>query len=354
MRVAVVHDWLTVFGGAEQVLEQILSLFPAADLFAVIDYLPSSLRSRLQGKRARTTFIQHLPFAKRLYRFYLPLMPFAIEQLDVTGYDLVISSNTAVAKGVLIDPDQKHICYCNTPLRYAWDLQHQYLAGKLRPFSRYFLHKIRLWDVRSSHSVDTFIGNSKFIARRIEKCYRRRAEVVYPPVAIDSFPLVEKKEEFYVTASRLVGYKKIDLIVEAFRGVPNKKLFVIGEGPERRKIEKTAPKNVIFLGHLGQKELAEKLGKARAFLYAAIEDFGIAPLEAQSCGTPVIAYGKGGVKETCEQTGCFFMEQTSESIRQAIETFEKGIPFSPLACRKNAERFSKERFCKEFLKIVGV
>lgn len=352
MRVAVVHDWLTVYAGAEKALEQILQIFPKADLFSVIDFFPKHQRKHLLEKKARTTFIQNLPFARTLYRFYLPLMPLAIEQIDITGYDLVISSSHAVAKGVLTAPGQCHLCYCYSPLRYAWDLQHQYLKGKKSLLTRYLLHKMRLWDLRSSHGVDTFMAISHFIAARIEKCYRRKADVVYPPVAVDAFPLQEIKNDYYVTASRLVSYKKIECILEAFRSMPGRRLIVIGSGPEERKLKALAPPNVTFTGYLAVEEQANLLGKARGFVYAALEDFGIAPLEAQACGTAVIAYGKGGVKETCSETGIFFEEQTPEAIRNAIESYENDEPILPLKCRQNAERFSERHFREEFLKIV--
>lgn len=353
MRVAVVHDWLTVYAGAERVLEQILKIFHKADLFSVIDFFPEHLRGHLDGKHAQTTFIQQLPFAKKLYRYYLPLMPLAIEQLDLTSYDLVISSSHAVAKGVIIRPWQHHICYCHSPLRYAWDLQNHYLRGEKRPLTRYVLHKMRQWDAAASNRVDLFVANSHFIAERIKKCYRRKAEVVYPPVAVDRFHLHEQKSDYYVTASRFVSYKRIDLIIEAFKSMPGRRLIIVGSGPEEKRLKRNAPRNVTFAGHLSHDKLADCLGNARAFVYAALEDFGIAPLEAQACGTGVIAYGRGGVRETCEETGFFFMEQSAEAIREAIEKFERMSPFSPLRCRQNAERFSEAHFREEFLKRVG-
>lgn len=361
MRVAIVHDWLTVYGGAEKVLEQILLLFPEADLFSVVDFFPKDLRSHLLFKSAKTTFIQRLPFAKKAYRHYLPLMPLAIEQLDVTGYDLVISSSSAVAKGVLTAPGQPHICYCHTPCRYAWDLQFQYLShmkGLKKAVASLGLHKLRLWDARTAFGVDHFIANSQFVAKRIEKCYRRSAEVIYPPVAIDRFPLCKTKEDFYVTASRLVSYKNVHLIVEAFRKMPTKKLSVIGEGPEYKQMIRKCPPNVTFLGHLKQEELSAMLGKAKAFIFAATEDFGIAPVEAQACGTPVIAYRGGGVLESVKgleadsPTGCFYMEQSPDAICESVDLFEKH-PFSPEACRQNAERFSEKHFQEQFLKFVN-
>lgn len=343
MRVAVVHDWLTVFAGAEKVLEQILYLFPEADLFTVVDFL---------SKKSQTTFIQHLPFVKQLYRTYLPLMPIAIEQFDLSEYDLILSSSHAVAKGVITGPGQIHICYCHTPLRYAWEMQNAYLKGRKSPVARYFLHKLRLWDVQSSQRVDHFIANSHFIAQRIEKCYRRTAEVIYPPVSIENFPLQEKKENYYLTASRLVSYKNVDLLVEAFRQLPDHQLFIIGQGPERKKLERNAPKNVTFLGHVSHDQLVAYMGRARAFLFAAIEDFGIAPLEAQCCGTPVIAYHKGGVVESLGETGIFFHRLTAETVADTLLAFEKSDPPAPSTCRKNAQRFSVERFRTQFKDFI--
>jgi glycosyltransferase involved in cell wall biosynthesis len=354
MRVAIVHDWLTVYAGAEKALEQILTIFPKADLFSVIDYFPAHLRKHLLGKHSKTTFIQHLPLARKLYRIYLPLMPLAIEQLNVTQYDLVITSSHAVAKGVITAPGQPHICYCYSPLRYAWDLQHHYVGDKKRWLTRYMLHKLRLWDFRSAQGVDVFMAISQFIAKRIEKCYRRQAEVVYPPVDIDTFPLQSEKSHFYVTASRLVRYKRVDLIIEAFRSMPGHHLIVIGSGPEEKELRKKAPSNVTFTGYLPSEKMAEYLGKARAFVYAAVEDFGILPLEAQACGTPVIAFGQGGVKETCSQTAIFFDEQTPEKIREAILSFESEERIiHPNRCRENAERFSVEQFREGFLTVLG-
>ena len=352
MRVAVVHDWLIVYAGAERVLEQILTLYPDADLFSVVDFFPQSLRPHLLEKRARTTFIQNLPFARKFYRAYLPLMPVAIEQLDVSSYDLVISSSHAVAKGVITGPDQLHICYCHSPLRYAWDMQGDYLGKKRAPLTRYLLHKLRLWDARSADGVDCMIANSHFVARRIKKCYRREAEVIYPPVSLENFPLQEEKEPFYVTASRLVPYKRVDVLVDAFRHMPEKRLVVIGEGPLRKNLERHAPANVTFMGHVPGGTLAKTLGRARAFLYAAAEDFGISPLEAQSCGTPVIAYQKGGVVETVKETGVFFKEQTATSVVRAIQAFESSEPICAKSCRENAERFTIKRFQDAFLNLV--
>ncbi|HMC44071.1 MAG TPA: glycosyltransferase family 4 protein, partial [Caballeronia sp.] len=320
-RVAIVHDWLVAFAGAEKVLEQIIMCFPDADLFSIVDFMEE--RSWMRGKKVTTSFIQKLPQAKKRYRSYLPLMPLAIEQLDVSGYDLVISSSHAVAKGILTGPDQIHISYVHSPIRYAWDLQHQYLqqsnltAGVKSLLARLVLHYMRNWDNRTSNSVDHFIANSAFIARRINKVYHRDSHVIFPPVDVEAFQLCEVKEDFYLTASRMVPYKKIDLIVEAFAKMPERKLIVIGDGPDMRKIRDKATPNVEIMGYQPFSVLQDKMRRAKAFVFAAEEDFGISVVEAQACGTPVIAYGKGGALETvldsshARPTGLFFDEQTT-------------------------------------------
>lgn len=301
-RVAIVHDWLVAFAGAEKVLEQIVICFPDADLFSVVDFMEE--RTWMRGKKVTTSFIQKLPQAKKRYRSYLPLMPLAIEQLDVSGYDLVISSSHAVAKGILTGPDQIHVSYVHSPIRYAWDLQHQYLqqsnltAGVKSLLARMVLHYVRNWDIRTSNSVDHFIANSAFIARRIHKVYHRDSHVIFPPVDVEAFGLCGEKEDFYLTASRMVPYKKVDLIVEAFAKMPERKLVVIGDGPDMRKIREKATPNVEIMGYQPFSVLQEKMQRAKAFVFAAEEDFGISVVEAQACGTPVIAYGKGGALET--------------------------------------------------------
>jgi glycosyltransferase involved in cell wall biosynthesis len=359
MRVALVHDWFTVYAGAERVVEQILRVFPQADVYALVDFLKKEERGFLQGKRAQVSFIQRLPKAQQRYRTYLPLMPLAIEQFDLRGYDLVISSSHAVAKGVITGPDQLHICYCHSPIRYAWDLQHQYLKesglerGVKSWIARALLHYLRLWDSRTANGVDLFIANSRYIARRILKVYRRQAEVIYPPVDVEAFTLRQDKEDFYLTASRMVPYKRIDLIVEAFSQMPDKRLVVIGDGPEMPKVRAKAGPNVTLLGYQPFEVLRDYMQRAKAFVFAAEEDFGIAPVEAQACGTPVIAFGKGGAAETvvAGETGIFFQDQNVPSLIKAIEEFEK-LRFDPLRVRKNAERFSSERFRREFAALI--
>ncbi len=360
LRIAVVHDFLYTYAGAERVLEQLLALFPGAELFALFDFLPDHLRHFIQNKTVQTSFIQRMPFARRKHRAYLPLMPLAIEQLDVSSFDIVISSSYVVAKGVLTRPDQLHICYCHTPVRYAWDLQNQYLARQ-RGLSRWIkgllartlLHYMRSWDVRSSNSVDVFVTNSNFVGRRIQKVYRRSAATVYPPVDTHWFSALEKKEDFYVTASRLVPYKRIDLVVEAFSRMPDRRLLVIGEGPELEAIRLKAGKNISLLGYQPAARLRQYLQRARAFVFAAEEDFGIVPVEAQACGTPVIAFGRGGAMETVIPgiTGILFNEQTPEAIIAAVQEFESQ-DWDAAQIRKNAERFSIRVFREQFADIV--
>ena len=366
MRIAIIHEWLVTYSGSERVLEQILAVYPDADLFCVIDFLDNQNREFILGKKTTTTFIQHLPKARSKYRSYLPLMPLAIEQLDLSNYDLVISSNHAVAKGVLTGPDQLHISCIYSPIRYAWDLQHQYLkyagldGGVKGWLAKWILHKIRLWDSRTANGVDSFIAISHFIARRIKKVYRRESTVIYPPVDIHAFTQVDIKESFYLAASRLVPYKRIDLIVEAFSKMPDRRLVVIGDGPEFDKVREKAKENIELLGYQEFEVLKDYMQRARAFVYAAEEDFGIIPLEAQACGTPVVAYGKGALLETIrdlasheEPTGVFFSSQTVESIRDAVEYFERNIEgITPEACRKNAERFAPEIFRESFARLV--
>lgn len=365
MKIAVVHDWLVTYAGAEKALEQILLMYPEADLFATVDFLPEDQRSFIQHKKSTTTFIQRLPFARTKYRSYLPFMPIAIEQLDMTGYDLVISSSHAVAKGVITGPGQLHISYVYTPIRYAWDMQFQYLEafgsakGLKSIMARIVLHNIRSWDVRTTNGVDSLIAISHHIKQRITKVYRRESEVIYPPVNIEDFTFCEAKEGYYLTASRLVPYKKIDLIVEAFSQMPDKKLVVIGEGPEARKIKSKLTPNIEFLGYQSTEVLQQYMQKAKAFIFAAEEDFGIVPVEAQACGTPVIAFGKGGALETVmplgheQPTGVFFQEQSASSICDAVKQFEDHYnKFLPINCRTNALRFSEERFRNEFSAFV--
>lgn len=358
--VGIVADWLVTFAGSEKVIAEFIKLYPNADIYSVVDFLSDESRKKFYGKEATTSFIQRLPFAKKKYQQYLPLMPLAIEQLDVTGHDIVLSSSHAVAKGVLTGPDQLHISYVHSPIRYAWDFQHQYLReaglnkGLKGNLARWFLHKIRMWDYRTANGVDHFIANSQFIARRIKKVYGRDADVIYPPVDVERFTLQENKEDFYFTASRMVPYKRIDLIVEAFSQMPDKKLVVIGDGSEMAKIKAKAGSNIEILGYQPDDVMQDYMRRAKAFVFAAEEDFGITPVEAQASGTPVIAFGKGGVLETIRPygekhaTGVFFAEQTAASLIKAVHHFDTiKDSILPLDCRENALKFSGERFHNE-------
>jgi glycosyltransferase involved in cell wall biosynthesis len=366
LKVAIVHDWLVVYAGAEKVLEQLIKLWPDAEIYTTVDFVPEDSRAFLGKCKVFTTRIQKLPFARNKYRGYLPLMPAAIEQFDLSSYDLVISSSYAVAKGVITSGNQLHISYIHSPMRYAWDLQHQYLresnlTSGFRSFmARGLLHYLRMWDLRTAPSVDVMIANSRFIARRIQKCYGRSSTVIYPPVDTQGFSLQSKKEDFYLTASRLVPYKMIPMIAAAFKAMPDKQLVVIGSGPEMAKLQAMAGDNVKVLGHQPFSELKSHMQRAKAFIFAAEEDFGITPVEAQACGTPVIAFGKGGSLETVRglgvvdsPTGLFFYEQTPAAVVKAVHDFEKNIDaFTPLACRRHAETFSTESFVHQFSSAV--
>jgi glycosyltransferase involved in cell wall biosynthesis len=359
--IAVVHDWLDTWAGGEQCLAQILALYPHAELFTLVDFLPPEFRARIGGRHAHTSFLQHLPGARTNFRRLLPLFPAAIERLDVSRFDLVISSSHAVAKGVRTHSRQLHLCYCYTPIRYAWDLRDQYLAqvglahGLRGALVRRVLDRIRVWDRTSSDRVQRFVAISEHVARRIERCYGRPSTVVYPPVSVPAVPPPEVPRRAYVTVSRLVPYKRIDLIAAAFRLLPDRELIVIGEGPERRRIEASAGPNVRLLGAVPDAERDAWLARARAFVFTAEEDFGIAPVEAQAHGAAVIAYGSGGATETirgldsASPTGVFFVEQTPTAIAAAVRDFEAhAVRISAHACHENAKRFAVDRFRREF------
>jgi len=325
-RVAVIHDWLPLVGGAERVLEQILELYPNADIYTLFDSVSRDDAPFLKNRNIITSGLQKLPRIEKYYRNLLPLLPYTIEQFDLRHYELIISSSSAVAKGVISSPDQLH-------------------------FIRYVLHKMRIWDVVSSNRVDAFIANSSYIAERINKTYRRESTVINPPVNIARFQIQTKKEDFYLAASRQVPYKRIDLIVEAFKQCPDKQLIVIGDGPEHKKIKALAGANVQILGFQSDAVLVDYMRRAKAFLFAAQEDFGILPVEAQACGTPVIAYGRGGARETVidKRTGLLFDEQTVPSLLDAIERFERlKDQFNANEIRQHATSFSEEHFKQNF------
>ena len=364
---ALVHEWLTpkATGGSELVVKEILQ-FIDADLYALIDFESTNPDSYLYQRQIGTTFLQNLPGVKGGVQKYLPLMPIAIEQLDLRHYDVILSSAHAVAKGILTTPQQLHLCYCHTPMRYAWDLTFDYLRqsrlGQGIPgiFTRYLLHRLRQWDVISANRVDHFIANSHFTASRIWRSYRRRADVVYPPVNIDRFTCTADKEDFYLTVCRLVGYKQVAPIVEAFN-LNGRNLVVIGTGTELQKLQQIAKPNVTILGYQPDTVVQDYLARAKAFVYAACEDFGIVLVEAQACGTPVIAYGVGGAAETVLDirshpecgTGILFPAQTTAAILTAVATFETyHQQFQAERIRTHAESFAASVFRSQYLSLV--
>lgn len=354
-RVAIVHDWLVTWAGAEKVLEVLLNRFPQAELFTMVNFLED--HPALRRRTIHTSFIQRLPGARRHYRRYLPLMPLGVEQFDLKGFDLILSSSHAVAKGIIPDPSAVHVCYCYSPMRYAWDMQHQYLRqtgsrGLKGALMRWQLHKLRLWDFASAQRVDHFIAISDYIKRRIGCFYRRDAVVIYPPVDIQRFRHDRPRDSFYLAASRLVPYKRLDLVIEAFNKMPDKQLLVIGDGPERHRLEAMAGPNVTLLGYQKDDILVDFLERTKAFVFMAEEDFGILPVEAQAAGAPVIGYGVGGLAETVlhGETGWYVKSQDAPALMQAVEAFET----SPLAvqtssevamhCRRQAYRFDRTAF----------
>ena len=371
MKKALIHDWYTVYGGAERCIESFTNVWDDFDHFSLVDNLSDEHRKIiLKGKKTKNSFIQRMPFGKKKYRTYLPLFPLAIEQLDLNEYELIISSSSSVAKGVLTNPNQLHISYVYSPVRYAWDLYWQYIKESkldkgIKGFiARYFLFKLRLWDFSTRNRPDHYIAISKYVASRIKKVYDKDSIVIYPPVDTNLFTLTDQTDDYYITCSRMVPYKKIDLIVEAFSKT-EKKLIVIGDGPDYKKIKKIAEPNVEIKGYVGKEEMLKLLRKSRAFIFAAEEDFGIAPVEAQACGIPVIAYGKGGALETINGcfaademinsniTGLFFKEQNVDSLLYAVDCFEKNESFfNKNIIRENALRFSKERFEREFKETI--
>ncbi|MDR9440077.1 MAG: glycosyltransferase, partial [Halomonas sp.] len=359
LKVAIVHDWLVTWGGAEKVLEVLLARFPQAELFTMVNFLDEAQIPALRGRSIRTSFIQRLPGARRHYRRYLPLMPLAVEQFDLKGFDLILSSSHAVAKGIIPDPEAVHVCYCYSPMRYAWDMQHQYLRqsgarGVKAALMRWQLHKLRLWDFASAQRVDHFIAISHYIQRRIKCFYRREAEVVYPPVETARFRHDRPREGFYLTASRLVPYKRLDLVIEAFNRMPERQLIVIGDGPERRRLEVLAGPSITMLGYQDDAVLIDHLERARAFVFMAEEDFGILPVEAQAAGAPVIGYGVGGLAETVIDgvSGIHVGRQDAKALCQAVATFEHRQTedpdaYPPVACRDSARRFGSAVFDAE-------
>jgi glycosyltransferase involved in cell wall biosynthesis len=361
-KIAFIHDWLVTFGGGEQILSSWLEIWPGSPVYTLVHDPDGPCRSITEDQEIHTSFIQRLPRSKVNHRAYLPFMPMAVEQFDLSGFDLIISCSHAVSHGILPQPDQLHINYICTPMRYAWHLYHQYIQGANLEkgvkswLTKSILHYLRVWDAQTANRVDEYVAISSWVAQNVWRAYRRPASVIYPPVDTDAFQLQEEKDDFYVTVSRLVPYKKNDLIISAFNQMPEKKLIVIGDGPDLAKLQASAGKNIEFLGFQSFDTLRDCLQRARAFVYAAVEDFGIVPVEAMACGTPVIAYGKGGLLETVidGMTGLFYQNQADNDLVEAINKFESGgVRYSPLEIRHHAAQFSKQRFQEEFSNYVS-
>jgi len=365
-RIACVHEWLAEWGGSEDCVRLILECYPQAQFYATIDFLSAEDRPRFGERSIRTTFLQRAPWVGTRFWNYLSITGLAVEGHDVSDAQMIISSSHAFAKGVLTRADQLHVSYVYSPMRYAWDLHQQYLRdykldrGVKGMLARYVFHRLRLWDRQTANNVDLFMAISAHVQQRIWRAYRRPSRVIYPPVKTDRYRLDVRKEDHYVTVSRLVSYKRIGLMLEAFRMMPNRKLVVVGDGPEMPALKAICPANVTMLGWQPDEVVERQLQAAKAFIFAAHEDFGISPVEAQACGTPVIAYGAGGSLETVRAlnvaprpTGLLFPEQTAASLKQGVEAFEAAGPvFDPYACREWAEQFSEQRFKREFTECV--
>lgn len=367
LKKAIIHDWYTQYRGGERCVASFTNIWQDVDHYTLVNTLDKEDQKEVfKGKVPTTSFIEKLPFGKKKYRTYLPFFPLAIEQFDLSEYDVVISSSSCVAKGVLTRQDQLHITYMHSPVRYAWDLYHQYLKESglhkgIKGFiAKYVLHKLRIWDVATANRPDFYIANSKYVANRIKKIYNKEATVIYPPVEVDLFEISDEVSDYYVTCASMVPYKKIDLIVKVFAQL-QKKLVVIGDGPDYKKIKKLCTPDIELKGFLKTEEKVEVLKKARAFVFAADEDFGISPIEAQACGVPVIAYAKGGALETIkggysneegnweDKTGVFFEAQNEESLKKGIQLFEQQEQhFDKLKIRAHAESFSNKRYESEF------
>ena len=365
MKVALVHDWLPVFSGAERVLAEIMRVVGASDLYTLYDFLDERDRAAIGARRIYASRLNGLPLVEKYYRWTFPFCPQAMEAFNLSQYDLVISSSAAFAKGVIPHPHQKHIAYVHTAVRYAWDQSYEYLSQT--PMARFpagivlrrLLYGMRMWDVRTAHSADMFVANSSIVKRRIEQTYGRRAVVIEPPVDVAEIPLVERKDDYFVVASRLVPYKRIDLVVRAFSEMPSLRLLVVGDGPEMPRLRALAGTNVTFTGYLPRPALIETIQKARAFVFAAYEDFGIVLAEAQAAGTPVVAFGRGGAADIVaplqaeKPTGVLFAEQSADAVKRAVELFcgeERRI--SPPVCRANVERLAPENFRKRLRALI--
>lgn len=363
LKIAVVHDWFISKGGAEKVIREILNCFPQADVFSLLNSFDDQLSKEIvHSKPIKASFLQKIPFAKKYHRYLFPLYVRAVESLDLSSYDLIISSSHAVAKGVKIQPNQIHICYCHTPVRYAWDLKEEYLKEVkqklVKKLASWQLEKLRMWDLQVANRVNTYVANSQYISNRIQNNYNLNSTVIYPPIDTQFFQpngIKVHERTNYLVVSRLVNYKRIDIVLDAFRKLPHLALKIVGTGPYEQRLKATAPPNVSFTGFIEDAELRREMQKSRALILTADEDFGITSLEAQACGIPVLALRKGGYLETVVEgkTGLFFKDQKAESLLEVIQQFEKNrLTFLPEAARENALKFSQEQFREKFLKLV--
>lgn len=362
MRIAIVHDWCPNFRGGERVLAELCRMFKGAEVFTLFDFLsPEEKEQHFPGVVFHTSIANRIPKVERFYRSLFPICPFLMEQFDVTGYDAVISSSAAFARGVLTRPDQPHLCYVHSPIRYAWDEQFSYFQqgrigfGPKGLLFRYLVHKLRIWDIRTAHGPDLMLANSSYVRSRIKRIYGTDAQVVFPPVPVDELEFTSGKDDYYVTASFLAPYKRTDLVIGAFNAMPSKRLLVVGDGQQVRTLRALAGPNVEFTGFLPRADYVKAVSRAQALVFAGCEDFGIALAEAQAYGTPLIAFGRGGATDIVrplgvadKPTGILFRRQTVEAVIDAVERFEasRGALLSS-ACRENAMRFAPERFARE-------
>lgn len=356
MKVALVHYWLVRMGGGEKVLEALCRMFPEADIYTHV-YDREGVSEAIRGRRVRETFIGRLPGARRHYRSYLPLMPFALRRLDLSAYDLVISLESGPAKGVVTSPRSLHVCYCLTPMRYVWDMYDAYRSAA-GPLERLLMPPLtawlRRWDTRTAAGVDHFVAISHAVLGRIRDAYGRDAEVVHPPVAVDEFAPSEEREDYYLAVGRLVPYKRFDLAVEAFNSL-GRRLIVIGDGEEMERLRRLAGPTVTFLGRQPDAVLRRHYARCRALVFPGIEDFGLVPVEAMASGRPVIAYGEGGALDTVREgeTGLFFHRQTPEALAEAVRRFERVEErFRPDRIRTHAERFDRRHFERRFTMML--
>lgn len=363
-RIAIVHDWCPSFRGGERVLAELCRVFKGAHVYTLFDFLTDDIKEKyFSGVPFHTSIADRMPFVERYYRNLFFACPFLIEQFDVTHYDAVISSSAAFSRGVLTRPDQTHICYVHSPVRYAWDEQFSYLEqgnlgyGPKGLAYRYFLHQLRTWDTRTAHGPNVMLANSSYVRSRIRRIYGREANIVFPPVHMEELSYIDKKDDYYVTASFLAPYKRTDLVIAAFKEMPNRKLLVVGDGQQSKKLRELAGPNVSFTGFLPRAEYVKAVSEANALVFGGCEDFGIALAEAQACGTPLICFGRGGARDivrpigkSAEPTGILFERQTVADICATVSKFEdEREAITARSCWHNAQRFSAERFRAEIM-----